>query len=267
MSRRTLRLFSRLNEVVSDDIDSICGGSFRDIRASEVVLKDSVESAAHKQETSITRNMTERLNTIAADYPNSFTAKSQATVLNNQGKFDILFCKPSENQTKGKRKGKPTGDEKKEVPIGLLEVGLAGSATDLDSQFWKKVDQVSNYLLYLRQDEEYDWNSTLLLGVLVATKDWSQARLAIFSSEPKGERNWRIALLWRKELNSLKEISKAFGLFVTALVDLATFQFDKTTLRNRITYLGPNCIKVTTEKASIDFTSALLESIVNLYSS
>lgn len=114
--------------------------------------------------------------------------------------------------------------------------------------------------------EEYrlqvDKNKTLLLCVIVMTRDRSKGRIAMFACEPKKDGEWRMALLWRKEA-AKKKISEAFGYFVAAIKYMADNEFNLNVEDEEWEYMGPNCSKVTVTCAQGSRSSYVLRSYDN----
>ena len=142
--------------------------------------------------------------------------------------------------------------------VGLVEMGFACSGDDgrqLDIIFWKKVSQALDYLDLL-QDEDIKactrerkglvWEGPLLLCVLVANRTWTLGRLAIFVCEPKkANKGWRMALLWRKEMEDLESMSNAFGCYAS-VVEYLVQEGGRLEETDEVwQYLGPNCSRVT----------------------
>ena len=223
------------------------------------LVKDVYEAAVKVKnpvhETEITKRMATKLGTIASKTGN-FSAKEEIHLELGKGKnkdprIDITFGQE--------------GTEEKAL-MGFVEVGCLKASTaessepeSLDNLFWHKVHQMDNYLAHLRDDtvslEEFTFqpDCSLLLCVLVTNRSWTMGRLAVFVCEPKMEpdKDWRIAMLWRREIKGKEAISEAFGGYVAALRYLAELdESHSKELGEEWHYLGPNCSKVTLSNMS-----------------
>jgi len=205
------------------------------------------------QETAITALLAKKFNDAFGNNEGErcITAKNEERLVWGTGIVDLIFSKEMEESTTNSKA------TKKKMAVGLVEVGLLrqdeSEACQLEYRFWEKAGQASKYLRLLRKDSNWKWEEALLLGILVATRDCNKGRLAVFVCEPKGKDGWRMALLWRAELESRIELSEAFGYYMNGLVYLSK-EGAKLTRNGDIVweYLGPNCTKVavkdTTEK-------------------
>jgi hypothetical protein len=215
------------------------------------LLKSCIDETDAGAETKVTSLLAQKLNAVGNKEERCFTAKKEKTLSNEEvarkGRTDITISKETESNTDPK--------ETKKVPLGLVEVGLLhkgeaeGEAevinSKLERRFWEKAGQALKYLHFLRSDSKWKWKEALLLGVLVATHDWNKGRLAVFVCEPKGNDGWRMALLWRAQLESRDQLSAAFGYYVNGLTYLSK-EGAKLARDDNIVweYLGPNCAKV-----------------------
>ena len=181
--------------------------------------------------------------------------------------IDIAFGKEDADGAGGKTL---TGFS--EVGCLLAKINRSAEAIKLDSLFWHKIDQMLNYLQYLLdptiQPKELtlETKSALLLCVIVTNRTWLLGRLAVFVSEPrKHDNKWRIAMLWRKELHLLQEISDAFGGYVNSLRYFT--QLDEShslQLGEEWLYMGPNCAKVTLRDETWDEVCLLIYQLYSL---
>jgi hypothetical protein len=178
------------------------------------------------------------------------------------------FCNEEDND--GGPKNAPRLDvmiTSGERVLSFVEVGLTSATfvadTDntavneqLDKLFWEKIDQSMIYLRLLRQSRVQKGNEffvvkdgqTILMCVLVLDRGCTIGRMAVFACEPKGEEEFRIALMWRKEA-SLKHLDDAYGRFINGVQHLEGLD-NRKQAQLSFEYLGPNCSKVVIDHVS-----------------
>lgn len=232
-----------------------------------------LQSFSFTNETNITRDMVRRLRTVCDEQHGQKKlitfAEANVVIMPEKKKkcprLDVAF---------GSKDG---GSLDAFVEVGLTPKDTLQVEIDrkIDQLFWKKINQAVNYLALLstkgvagkdQDGEEYslqvDKNKTLLLCVIVMTRDRSKGRIAMFACEPKKDEEWRMALLWRKEA-AKEEISQAFGYFVAAIKYMADNEFNLDVEEEEWEYMGPNCSKVTVTCAQGSPSSCVLRSYDN----
>ena len=287
MSREAFSLFHGFNpknnsfysikEAIVAKKPTITGPKFMEeaTRQEKALVKDVYESFSKRKEklvaeTEMTKGMAAKLVDIGSG-SGDFSATPELALENGgdwrgYSRIDIAFGKEDTDVAEGK------------TLAGFIEVGCLPAKTledamavKLDSLFWYKIHRMVNYLQYLLDPTIQSTGFTLktkcalLLCVLVTNRKWTVGRLAVFVGEPREHDNkWRIAMLWRKELHSLQEISDAFGGYVNSLRYFT--QLDEShslQLGEEWLYMGPNCAKVTLRDATWDEVRLL---IYQLYS-
>ena len=143
--------------------------------------------------------------------------------------------------------GSDTSTEKPQSIVTVIEVGLG------NIEWWKKVDQGVTYaeLLGDAQNKTFCFKKAMLLAVITVEKVGSveelkalKARFGVFLCTPKGSKDssdFRMALLWREDTQTLQDASRAFGKLI-----LATYQCGKwrdMEPKLKYSYLGPNCCR------------------------
>ena len=284
MSREAFSLFHGFNpnnssffsikEAIVAKKPTITGPKFMEeaTRQEKALVKDIYDSFSKRKkklvaETEMTKGMAAKLEDIGSG-SGGFRATPELGLENGRdwrsySRIDIAFGKEDTDGEEGK------------TLTGFIEVGCLPAKTSkvavavkLDRLFWHKIHQMVNYLQYLRdptiQSKRFTLKtkSALLLCVLVTHRKWTVGRLAVFVGEPREHDNkWRIAMLWRKELHSLQEISDAFGGYVNSQSLRYFTQLDEShslQLGEEWRYMGPNCAKVTLRDETWDEVCAYL---------
>jgi len=92
----------------------------------------------------------------------------------------------------------------------------------------------------------------VLVAILVVDEWWRKGRFAVFVCEKKKPNTCRIALLWRKELDTTESLSTTFGYYINGLKFLAAVVAGKeeagllNVKNEKWDYFGPNCTQITT---------------------
>ena len=87
-------------------------------------------------------------------------------------------------------------------------------------------------------------STTLITGVLIVNDDWTRGRLALFACKPRGDKDLRMAMLWKTEVNTREALSDSFGYFTQGVKYLARYGDKLKVNKNDWTYLGPNTVTV-----------------------
>ena len=240
MSREAFSLFHGFNpknnsfysikEAIVTKKPTITGPKFMEeaTRQEKALVKDVYDSFSKRKkklvaETEMTKGMAAKLEARGSG-SGDFSATPELGHENggdwgSYSRIDIAFGKEDTDGAEGK------------TLAGFIEVGCLPAKTledavavKLESLFWHLIHRMVNYLQYLVDPTIQSKGFTLktkcalLLCVLVMNRKWTVGRLAVFIGESrKHDNKWRIAMLWRKELHSLQEISYAFGGYVNSL--------------------------------------------------
>jgi hypothetical protein len=123
--------------------------------------------------------------------------------------------------------------------VSIMEFGIG------NAHWWKKVDQILKYFAKLIKNEKNDVNQPIVLSIItidkIKEKGTIDSRIGVFLCTRKGINKYRIALLWRKKISNLKEVTKEFVKICASLHFLASSRQSK---MKEYKYLGPNCCKI-----------------------
>lgn len=152
----------------------------------------------------------------------------------------------------------------------IFEFGIA------HKNWWKKQDQLLKYVKILQDNPKktVKFDGPILLSVITVNKggghltlpkhrtlqariNWSianeqnkegvtfAARFGVFLCTPKGGKDFRIALLWRRDANTLQDASMQFGkvLYAVHFCSYLSEYCKENQEKILYEYLGPNCCK------------------------
>jgi hypothetical protein len=196
---------------------------------------------------------------------NNFLTKNESRIIvekekcigDSKERVDLIFserCDIDDNDT-----SKPV--------VSIMEFGIG------NEHWWKKVDQILKYAILIekknddcKKNGKYYFNQPIVLSIItidkIEEKGTINSRIGVFLCTRKSSDGCRIALIWRKKISNLNEVTKEFVKICASLQFLASSRQSEMKDHD---YLGPNCCKIgskVSNKPSILFLPLMILLIV-----
>jgi hypothetical protein len=225
------------NENIKDNYDA-----YREKFCRFVVDKDlscNWDGKSEKSFVTVLKKKSDDFNNVHTDNESRIIVETEKCIGDSKERVDVIFserCDIDDNDTS------------KSV-VSIMEFGIG------NEHWWKKVDQILKYAILIEEKKDdckkngkYYFNQPIVLSIItidkIEEKGTINSRIGVFLCTRKSNesnKGYRIALIWRKKISNLKEVTKEFVKICASLQFLASSRQSKMKDYN---YLGPNCCKI-----------------------